>query len=358
MLFDSLRVKYVRNINNIYIEPAIGLNLVVGPNASGKTALLEAIHMLSRARSFRTPRIKEVIQKEQLTLQVSAQITNKQSRSISTGIEKGYGTTSIRYEGKALKTVSEQANNIPLLIITPDSHTLVTGAPRDRRHWLDWAMFHVEPTYIGIWRNYQRALRNRNNLLKQRGTNNQLSSWESSMLVTAKSLGDLREEFIEKLQKQLSTTVREAFSVSPCLSYYKGCPAGVVFEEYLEMDREKDRQAGHTRFGPHKADVCFLAEEHLISTTYSRGQTKRFVVALLMAQAMAYEEINSERPVFLIDDYASELDVHARMELLNLLKDYKGQIFLTSTETNKETSDLQGLALFHVEHGAFNKVVK
>ena len=358
MLFDLLRVKYVRNINNIHIEPATGLNLVVGPNASGKTALLEAIHLLSRARSFRTPRIKEVIQKEQLTLQVSAQITNKQSRSVSTGIEKGYGSTSIRYEEKALKTVSEQANNIPLVIITPDSHTLVTGAPRQRRHWLDWAMFHVEPSYIGIWRDYQRALRNRNNLLKQRGNNSELSGWESSMSVTAKSLGKLRTRFIEKLQKKLSTTVREAFSVSPGLSYYEGCPAGVVFEEYLKTDREKDRQVGHTKFGPHKADVCFLAEEHLISTTYSRGQTKRFVVALFMAQALAHEEINSERPVFLIDDYAAELDVHARLELLNLLKDYGGQIFLTSTEPVRELSVFQGASLFHVEHGAFNKVVK
>ena len=201
--------------NNIYIEPAIGLNLVVGPNASGKTALLEAIHMLSRARSFRTPRIKEVIQKEQLTLQVSAQITNKQSRSISTGIEKGYGTTSIRYEGKALKTVSEQANNIPLLIITPDSHTLVTGAPRDRRHWLDWAMFHVEPTYIGIWRNYQRALRNRNNLLKQGGTNNQLSSWERQHVGYGQKPGGFKRGVYRKItEAAINYCERGLFSIT------------------------------------------------------------------------------------------------------------------------------------------------
>ncbi len=203
MLFDSLKVNYVRNITYVSIKPSTHLNIITGPNASGKTALLEAMYLLARARSFRTPRIKDVIQYNQDTLRVVAQVSKSRAGSVPTGIEKTHGTTLIRYNGESLKTVSEQANNIPLLVITPDTQTLVTGSPKQRRHWMDWAMFHVEPTYIHEWRSYQKALRHRNILLKRGGSNQQLSSWENSMSGAAAILDELRRKFVESLQEQL-----------------------------------------------------------------------------------------------------------------------------------------------------------
>jgi DNA replication and repair protein RecF len=355
MLFDFLKVNNVRNISNVHITPSAGLNLVVGPNASGKTALLEAIHLLARARSFRTPRIKEVIQRGQETLQVSAQISKKKIGTVATGIEKSYGTTVIRFAGEPLKTVSEQANNIPLIIITPDSHNLVTGSPNDRRHWLDWAMFHVEPSYITVWRKYQKALRNRNNLLKYGKKGQEIVSWESGMLTAANALNELRGNFIKVLQYQLAITVQGSFSIPPTLKFSEGCPDNLKFEDYLEKDREKDRQLGYTRYGPHRADVLFLTENSLITQSFSRGQIKKYIVALLVAQALSYESINEEKPVFLIDDYAAELDVDGQEQLLDLLRRYGGQTFLTSTEAEEE---LKGASMFHVERGNFYKVVK
>lgn len=358
MQFDLLKVNYVRNLTNIHIEPSAYINILVGPNASGKTALLEAIHLLARARSFRTPRIKDVIQYNQDTLRVIANISNTKKRGVSTGIEKSYGNTVIRHNGEPLKTVSEQANNIPLVVITPDSHLLVTGSPRERRHWLDWAMFHVEPSYIDVWRNYQKALRNRNLLLKSSSNNQQIASWERSMWKAAEILDELRRKFIEELQMQLFTVVKEFFPVRPGLSFNKGCPDDIMFEEYLLKDREKDRRLGYTRHGPHKADIRFLAGELLLAQVYSRGQIKKFVTALLMAQARTSELIIGEKPVFLIDDYAAELDGSARAELLSSLTTYGGQIFLTSTEVDEALTSIDKTSLFHVEHGNINKVVK
>jgi DNA replication and repair protein RecF len=355
MQFDYLKVNYVRNISNIYLDPAAGLNLIVGPNASGKTSLLEAIHLLARARSFRTPRIKEVIQWQQETLQVIARVSREGMASVSTGIEKSYGSTVIRYKGEPLKTVSEQANNIPLVIITPDTHLLVTGAPKDRRRWLDWAMFHVEPLYIKVWRNYHKALRNRNRLLKYGGNEKELVGWENIMSAAANSLDEFRQRFIKELQKQLSRATEGAFLTTPTLSFNKGCPDETSFEEYLKTDRGKDRQLGFTKHGPHKADVHFWDGDSLLSQTYSRGQVKRFVTALLVAQANTHESISGDKPVFLIDDYTAELDSHGRKELLRLMCVYGGQIFLTSTEIDE---DLDNVTLFHVERGNFNKVVK
>ena len=358
MQFDLLKVSYVRNLTNINIEPSAYINIIVGPNASGKTALLEAIHLLARARSFRTPHIKDVIQHNQDTLRVIANISNTKKRGVSTGIEKSYGNTVIRHNGESLKTVSEQVKNIPLIVITPDSHLLVTGSPRERRHWLDWAMFHVEPSYIDVWRNYQKALRNRNLLLKSSGNNQQITGWERSMWKAALVLDEYRRKFVEELQAQLSAVVKEIFPVRPRLRFNNGGSSDILFEEYLFKDREKDRQLGYTKCGPHKADIRFLAGDLLLAQVYSRGQIKKFVTALLLAQAKTSELIIGEKPVFLIDDYAAELDGRARLELLTSLKTYGGQVFLTSTENDEALTNLGEASLFHVEHGNINKVVK
>ncbi len=358
MLIDSLKVNNVRNINNTHIQPSAFLNVIVGANASGKTALLEAIHILARARSFRTPRINEVIQHDKESLQIVARIKNAQSSNISTGIEKSTNSTVIRYNGKTVKTVSKQANNIPLVLITPDSQTLITGSPKQRRYWLDWAMFHVEPNYLDSWIAYQKALRNRNILLKTGASKQQTRSWESSMAGTAVVLNKLRKNFIEKLQAQVVAITGEDFPGPLQIILKDGCPDSVLLTEYLEKDREKDRRLGYTKYGPHKGDIRFLTGRRSLAEVCSRGQIKRFVTLLLMAQGKTYESIKDEKPIFLIDDYGAELDDLAKTELLSLLIGCEGQVFLTSTEEDKALLNISEKNLFHVEHGCFNKVVK
>ncbi len=358
MLFESLRVTNVRNITDIHIEPDAHLNLVLGPNASGKTALLEAMHILARGKSFRTPRIKDVIKHSKDSLQIVANLKNNSSASISTGIEKSHGSTLIKYNGNPVKTVSSQASNIPLVVVTPDSHILVTGSPKYRRHWLDWAMFHVEPTYLQDWRAYQKALRNRNILLKQGCSKQEISSWESSMVITADVLSSHRQKFIKKLQEQVILVVKDGFPSVPEISFKNGDAEGVELTEYLDKEREKDRVLGYTRYGPHKADISFLTEGHRLSQVYSRGQIKKFVTFVLLAQAKTYELINKEKAVFLIDDYAAELDNFAREEMLSLLELYGSQVFLTSTEESEVLPIEKTMNVFHVERGNFQKVEK
>jgi DNA replication and repair protein RecF len=358
MIFDLLKINNVRNISDVYIEPNAFLNIVIGPNASGKTALLEAIHLLARAKSFRTPRIKDVIQYNKKELQVVADVKNNQKAVISTGIEKSHGSTLVRYNSMPVKTISNQANNIPLVLITPDSHQLVTGSPKQRRHWLDWAMFHVEQTYLRDWKAYHKALRNRNIVLKNGGNNQQISSWESCMLDSAEVLNNLRREFIDKLSKQFSKLLVDKLPGEIRIVFDSGYPDKVNFAEYLAEHREQDRKLGYTKFGSHKADIRFLVDENKIAQVYSRGQIKRFVTLFLLAQARTFELINKEKPVFLIDDYGAELDSQARIDLLSSVVAYGGQIFITSTEKDGSLSGLEEFSMFHVERGNFNKVVK
>ncbi len=362
MYLEWLQPGQVRNLQQTRIEPGPGLNIFTGRNASGKTAILESLYLLGRARSFRTPRIREVINKGQDSLQVSAGVAYCRSGlHVTTGIEKGRGQVTIRYNGSSVRTVSEQARQIPLVLVTPESHQLVTGTPKQRRHWLDWAMFHVEPSYLEAWRDYFRALRHRNSLLKSSVRDpGAYQGWETAMGRSAARLARHREDFIQQLKTALDeppSSVLEGPDVA--VQHFPGWAASMDrFEEFLADERELDREAGFTRYGPHRADLVFRAGETPVSGLFSRGQIKLFVCRLIMAEARVLARQSGEPPLFLQDDYTAELDDEACERLLAGLEGEGWQCFLNTTEprnTGFLTADVQW---FHVEHGRVSKVVE
>lgn len=359
-----MRIEYflaqnVRNLTNIELEPGPLLNFFIGPNASGKTALLEAVYILSRGRSFRTPRMAEVIQHHKSSLIVAADLRQSPAKTIRTGIEKLPGKTIIRFDGEIIKKTSEQAKNLPLILIAPDTHRLITGAPKLRRHWLDWGMFHVEPDYLTQWREYHRSLRQRNALLKNKKADTSLlGGWESAIGDTGARISRLRKNFINKIQE-----VTEKLSISwdmdpPEFKYLQGWSEGSQLTDCLANERQIDRQLGFTRSGIHRADIEFLVNNHSLSTVFSRGRIKQFVTTLLLAQSVVIQDMTGRIPIILIDDFSAEIDADTRSRLLSMLVERGMQAFLTSTETNPELAEENETVLFHVEHGNLRKVVK
>jgi len=160
MRLESLTIRHVRNLSDIQITPNAEANIIYGENAAGKTALLESIYLLSKARSFRTVHIKEVIQHNQDELIVSATVADSRcnNRTVNTGIRKSSKETEIRHNGERVKAVSEQAKNVVVQTAIPDNTRVLTGSPKDRRKWIDWALFHVEQDYLKIWHSYHHAL--------------------------------------------------------------------------------------------------------------------------------------------------------------------------------------------------------
>ncbi len=361
MRLEWLRISHVRNLGQTRIEPGPGLNIFTGRNASGKTAILEAIYLLARARSFRTPRIREVVSHTQPLLQVSAGVAYGGSRQrATTGIEKGRGQILLRYNGNPVKTVSEQARHLPLVLVTPDSHRLLTGTPKQRRHWLDWAMFHVEPDYLKLWRDYFRALRNRNSLLKTgvRSASHYLG-WEKTLAETGGRLNRMREGFVRALSDELEKPPAATLGGPPVtLSIEPGWPAQTDLAEILADGREGDILAGYSRFGPHRADLTFVGEGGPVSKLFSRGQIKLFVCRLIMAQARVLQHLTGESPLFLLDDYIAELDSVASEALLDGLAEQGWQCFLNATDFREQGRIRADIQRFHVEHGQVIKMVK
>jgi DNA replication and repair protein RecF len=360
MYLEWLRIQHVRNLGQSRIDPGPGLNVFTGPNASGKTAILESLYLLARARSFRTARIQEVISRGSNALLVSAGLAYHGSAiRVTTGIEKSHGQVSIRYNGSPVRTVSEQARQLPMVLVTPDSHRLLTGTPKQRRHWLDWAMFHVEHGYLSHWRDYFRALRHRNILLKTGSQDTEACrGWERSMAAAGEKLTSLRRGFVRDLSQALLQAPAAALAGPEVGIRLEPGWQGDDLAESLALFRDQDREAGFTRQGPHRADVVFRSQDRAAAGLLSRGQIKLFVCRLSMAEAAVLAQRLGEPPLFLLDDYRAELDSEAGARLLAGLQQQGWQCFVNATEIPRDAVSEGKFQRFHVEHGEVRKVVK
>lgn len=349
---EWLQIKQVRNLESIQFSPGPRLNFLIGKNASGKTAILEAIFLLSRGKSFRTPKIQDVIQHNEKTLLVYAELQHEQEGCVSTGLEKGYGQTSIRYNGNKVSAVSEQSRGVPVVLVTQDSQTLVTGSPKERRHWLDWAMFHVEQAYINNWKIYMRALRHRNVLLKKGINNRELyRAWEQAMVESGGYLTRTRQRFLNELLEAVRPLLKDIFSEQITIRLSSEWPEVNPESDIYAETWDTDLKTGYTHTGSHNADVKIQLKNKNIAETYSRGQIKLFVCLLMMAQAKVLADRTGIKPIVLIDDYMAELDSDACKYLLCYLANSPFQVFLSNTEPQKSLENNVMNKEFHVERG-------
>ena len=354
MVITSLSIERVRNLVNLHIKPSARMNIIYGENAVGKTAILESIYLLSKARSFRTPRIKDVIQHNQENLMVSGTILDS-AKTINIGIRKSTLETEIKYGQQHVKTVSEQAKNIVVQASIPENIKIFTGAPRDRRKWVDWALFHVEQDYLKNWHNYYHALRNRNALLRENKTQEEFFIWEKEMSITAKKMYHMWEHYLTLLQKYYQEIVQACPYTEILFSIKNRKPRVEDFLEHLQTTRQSDIKAGFTQYGPHKADFEFKIDSKHVAAVFSRGQIKQFMMMLSVAQARLLKMEKNIAPIVLIDDFNSELDKKTVQTILELLYAENIQLFITTTDSDilgfkNDLKDSEN-ALFHVKHG-------
>ena len=355
MRLEYLQARQVRNLTDVQISPNAEINIIYGENAAGKTALLESIYLLSKARSFRTTHIREVIQHNKNELFVSGVVTNHNNEPVNTGIRKTNKETEIRHNGNRIRAVSEQANNVIVQCAIPENTKVLTGAPKDRRKWIDWALFHVEQNYLQTWRKYHHALRNRNALLRRPAKNNEFFIWENMMAITAVVLGDMWRNYLLCLQKYYEETAGEHLCKSVIFDVKKDKYQANNFLEHLQAMRQSDIKAGFTQHGPHKTDIEFKTKGKHVNTVFSRGQIKLFVTMLSIAQAKLLKIEKGKTPIILADDLVAELDKKTVAALLELLYEEKMQMFITTTEPSRIQKNNSDISLFHVERGRVKK---
>lgn len=353
MQIDFLEIYQFRNLQQVTLKPSPGINLVYGNNASGKTSILEAINLLSVARSFRTTHIRQVIQHERDSLRVFARLSRgKSSLPIPVGIEKTTDKTLIRIQGKDIKQVSELTSLLPVQVINPDVHKLLELGPKYRRQYLDWGVFHVEHQFFPVWQRYYRTLRQRNAVLRSKASLKEVKLWDKTLIHEAEQLDQFRQAYLKGLAPAIEHYADELLSLDVKIHYRKGWAKDKSYTEALEQSLSQDRERGFTQLGPHRADLDIRQGGIPVQNIFSRGQQKMLVCAMRLAQVDFLTKATGQHCVLLVDDLPAELDEEHRARLLRLLVGTGAQLFITATEcTLLNLPEGMPRKMFHVEHG-------
>lgn len=348
MIFERIEINNLRNLGEVEFQPEPGLNLVIGPNGSGKTALLEAIHLLVRGRSFRTNLTDSLIQHSQASLLVRSSLCTDHGVAKLAARKAHQESIQMRYNNQAVKQVSQIARNVPLQVIQANINEMVFGAPRLRRAWLDSGVFHQFPEFLESNRNWRRSLEQRNAALRQ---NDKASArmWNSSVGTYGMQVTKFREQHVEALQEEFNNclgAMEAALHVE--LSLSKGY-AGQSLKADLESGLERDLRVGATQIGPQRADVRLRLVEDTSTKTHrpadqvlSRGQGKIVGYAMKLATASFLHKL-SIKTLLLIDDFDAEVDAIHQYSLIQLLLSMNTQVIVTTTTHPANLPFLEGL---------------
>lgn len=333
-----LRTLYLRNFRcyeeaEFHFSP--GVNLIHGPNAQGKTSILEAVHFLSTGQSFRTSQIKDLIRIGASSFYLEAVFEKH-------GIEQTLKVTSDAQERRILynNTVCSSTTSLWGLLqgvtLTPDDIEVVKGGPQLRRQFLDMQIAQADPLYVHHLTRYNRGLRQRNILLRARKTAS-IEIWEQEMSKSAAYLVQQRMRAAMELQVTSGDLYQMIGSEKCRLELrYNGPQAGtsplhVSYLEQWQKMRQRELEIGYTLVGPHRDD-CFIAlDGREVRFFASEGQQRTCVAAMRLAEWNRLRTLVEEAPLMLMDDVGMGLD-SVRRERLLISAQGLGQVFLTTTQ--------------------------
>lgn len=360
MQFCRITLRNTRILKNVHIEPGPGFNYFVGENGSGKTSLLEGINILSTGGSFRTRRPANLIRHEQAALQSFAEFTYRNDgKSRTVGVERARnGSTRVKIDREPANKLTDLTQIIPLLVLHPESNKLINGGPVQRRKLIDWGTFHVEPDFVSVWREYNRALKQRNAALKQAASDDTVTAWNGALAHAGEKLHKHRETYLSGLLPFMSRLLDKVnWNSTVSISIRRGWSDDHNLESELARTLKRDRLYRNTVSGPHRAELLIKQGNEEIRHVFSRGQQKLFIYLLKIAQANHLNSERNIRSVFLCDDLPSELDEKNRASICRELLDSGYQVFATSVVTlDEEFKSLQS-RVFHVEHGKVRQVI-
>ncbi|MFK7975292.1 MAG: DNA replication/repair protein RecF [Halioglobus sp.] len=361
MALNQLKIDGIRNLRDVSLEGLEAVNVFYGINGSGKTSVLEAIHLLGMARSFRGNSVKSVITHGEDSCVVygslAAPSTNKPALML--GIKRNrVGQAQIKVGGQPVRTVAELAEQLPLQVINADTFGLLTGSPSSRRQYLDWGVFHVEHAFFSEWQRFQRCIKQRNKLLRRgKLTNKELDIWTRDLAASGAAISDYRKNYFKELAPRFRAIMA---SLAPSLEelelhYRQGWDRQLSYAEALAQGVSADLEQGYTHTGPQRADLRVTTAGYGAAETLSRGQQKLVVCGLKLAQGQMMTELGKGSCTYLIDDLPSELDeAHSRL-ICQWLADMDAQVFITCVKLDEIRSvwpPNSPFGVFHVEQGS------
>jgi len=337
MYLEHLILNSFRNISHLELQTHKRFNILYGHNAQGKTNILEAIHLLGSLKSFRGARNEELIQSgcEQAQIYGKSRQATASGRSLQVNVFRNGKV--VRLDGKNIEKPDDYLNCLRPIIFAPEEVGLVKGGPNGRRRLIDRAVFMTQPGYLENMQQYERVLKQRNRLLKEKGTRAELLPWTDALIKNGACIRRARATYLQAVKKNFSDCYahigqsRETVDIH----YRESLTDKEELEQELcnELDkqREQEQRYGMTLSGPHRDDIQFLINGQSLRVYGSQGQQRSFILALKTAQALDLEQRHGEPPLLLLDDLLGELDAERQAFFFAFLRKCRGQVFITAT---------------------------
>jgi DNA replication and repair protein RecF len=332
MTLRRIQVSDFRCLHSAELEFDAKFTLISGPNASGKTSLLESIYVLGRGRSFRTRRLDNLIRLGANRFVIYGEAGAE--RRTGLGIEGSALGMRAKMGGDPVASLAELAAVLPVQIIDPEVHRLIEEGPSRRRRFLDWGVFHVEHSFVGKWQQYQQVLKQRNAALKARQPAAVVSAWDFDLVRLGVSIHEARALYVDQLAPVASDIAKRLLGLPLSMSYRSGWSRDLSLGEALRASWIHDQDAGVTQVGPQRAEITFRLDGAPVKDRISRGQQKLLASSLLMAQLSLFPNDAQIRPTLLLDDPAAELDSERLLGLIGEVTKQSVQLVVTSLSTN------------------------
>lgn len=349
MALRRIQVSDFRCLESAEIEFDPRFTLISGPNAAGKTSVLEAIHVLGRGRSFRTRRLDTLIRSGSSRFIIFGEAVAK-DRRIGLGIEGSVEGMRAKLAGERVRTLGELAAVLPVQIIDPEVHRLIEEGPSRRRRFLDWGVFHVEHAFIDHWQRYQQVLKQRNAALKNQSVRELVAVWDSELVRLGNAIHECRARYVAELTPVAVGIARRLLNLELGLNYRAGWSREHSFQEALQASATRDAEVGATQVGPHRAEISLRLDGEPVKDRISRGQQKLLAAALLMAQLALFPKDAEVQPLLLLDDPAAELDSEHLLGLIAEIAGQSVQLVVTSLNPSLPAFGAPG-RLYHLSQG-------
>lgn len=350
----SLRIAHVRCIEAASLELNSQRNFVFGPNGAGKTSLLESVHVLGRGRSFRIRPNRGLIQRGANGFQIGGHLRQSTGPERQLAVRFDRSGLDVTIDGVRGRRTSELAGLLPVHVLEPGMHSLIGEGPSQRRRFLDWGVFHVEPGYLAAWRNYRRTLGQRNAALKAGARGQSFAAWNAQLVAAAAEVDRARERYVARWAPEAGAIAQRLAGLDLEIEFDRGgYGAGELAAAVAESELQ-DRRHGATQVGPHRADLRLKIDAARVRDAASRGQQKLIAAALILAQVAEHVALRPGSGVLLVDDPAAELDPGGVARLVAELGRLRTQMVVTGI-SRAALEPLGDASVFHVEQGVVER---
>ena len=359
---QQIHYRNFRNYTDYHLDDLGDLTLFIGPNAIGKTNLIEGIQLITAFNSFRSSRTDHLVKFGEENASVKAVFTDDVRKlDIAFTVQEGKRAFSLNGKRKQIKSLR---GILPSVVFSPDDLTFIKGSQSVKRAQIDNLGDQISANYLTVRHDYERILKQKNRYLKESTTHDFLESVNEVLTTIGSHFFVLRARLVQELIPYIQTYYSElsagkeqvSISYIPSWDKYEQSEPIPVDQLDLSRDNAKDRlddiiarsyerehQRGLSLFGPHADQIIFLIDGNDASHFASQGQQRSLVLSFKMAEVALLRDRLDQTPVLLLDDVMSELDELRRQQLIRIIS-RDMQTFITSTNLSYFEEDFLALA--------------